>query len=163
MNRFSRTIGAALLCCALAQPVFASQASDVAAITRLVEVEMEGAAAHDIDKVMSVYAHSAELVLYDGAPGDYVGWDAVRGAYMKYFTSFPTKPTATHTDLHVDVSGDLGYARSVQTWKLVKPDGSIFTTVQRVTEVYKRINGRWLCVHEHASMPVDYFKDTETK
>ena len=142
------------------QPAAADQKADMAAIKKLVETEMEGASTHDIEKTMSIYAPGNDIVLFDAAPPNYVGNDAVRAAFLKYFSGFPGKPEASMADLRIDVSGDLGYAHRVETWKMKRPDGTVFTTVQRVSNVYKRYGNKWLCVHEHASVPLDYFQPT---
>ena len=34
-------------------------------------------------------------------------------------------------------------------------DGKPLDLTVRVTDVYKKINGKWLVVHEHVSWPVD--------
>jgi hypothetical protein len=34
-------------------------------------------------------------------------------------------------------------------------DGSKFNLVARVTDAYRKINGKWLIAHEHVSIPVD--------
>src|SRR5437762_13636485 len=88
-------LGIAVLLALGAQSVRAAQPTAVdAEIRRLVLTEMEGASKHEIDKTMSVYAPGNEMVLYDAAPGSFIGYDAVKAAYLKYFTGFPGLPTA---------------------------------------------------------------------
>ncbi|MCC6829325.1 MAG: nuclear transport factor 2 family protein [Novosphingobium sp.] len=134
-------------------------ASDRAEIERLVVTEMEGARDHDIDKTMSVYAPGDELVLFDAAPGVFKGYDAMKAAYLKYFAMFPGRPVTEIQDLTIGVSGDLAFAHSIQKWDFQKPDGTVLKTMHRVTNVFRRIDGKWLCVHEHASVPVNLFKE----
>ena len=159
-------LSASLLASALlfaAPPAFADKPEDLAAIKKLVETEMEGALKHDIDRVMSVYWHSKEFVLYDAVPGKFVGWDALKADYEDYFKTFPGQWSASHDELHVGASGDTGYAFSIQTWKFMKADGQVVTAVQRVTNIYRKIDGRWQCVHEHASLPADLLNKSGSK
>jgi ketosteroid isomerase-like protein len=34
-------------------------------------------------------------------------------------------------------------------------DGNALDITVRITDVYRKINGKWLAVHEHVSWPVD--------
>jgi len=151
----------AIMLLAFSTPAFAASV-DEEQIKKLVQTEMEGAATHDIDKVMSVYWHSKDFVLYDAVPGEFNGWDALKADYEDYFKTFPGKPDASFADLHVGTSGDLGYAFSIQTWKFKKASGEVVTSVQRVTNIYRRIDGQWLCIHEHASIPVNMLAESKS-
>jgi uncharacterized protein (TIGR02246 family) len=130
----------------------AAETSDEAQIRELVKTELAAGASHDIDKVMSVYWNSKDFVLFDAGPHVVVGYDALKAAWLAYFKAFP-KAESSLDDLHVGFSGDVGYAFSLQTWKFHKPDGTVRTDVHRVTSIYKKVDGRWLCVHENDSIP----------
>lgn len=144
----------------------AAGSHDEEEIRKLVDLEVSSASARDLDKVMSVYWKNTDFVLYDAAVQEpFVGWDALRGIYEEYFKTFAGSMEGKVNDLNVGTAKDLGYAFSTQTWKFTKPDGTVTTVVQRVTNIYKKIDGRWQCIHEHASLPVNLLgpKPTETK
>ncbi len=62
----------------------------------------------------------------------------------------------TMSDLEVEVSGDVGYSRSLQRVSGVHAkDGKPFDYTVRVTDVYRKIAGEWLIVQEHISLPID--------
>ena len=149
-----------------AQSAFAGKSSDEDEIRKLVALEVSAASARDIDKVMSVYWKSKDFVLYDAAVQEpFVGWDALKGIYEEYFKTFAGSMDGKVNDLQVGTAKDLGYAFSTQTWKFTKPDGTVTTAVQRVTNIYRKIDGRWQCIHEHASLPVNLLgsKSAESK
>ena len=54
------------------------------------------------------------------------------------------------------MSGDVGYSRSLQRVAGIHAkDGKSFDYTVRVTDVYRKIAGKWLIVQEHLSLPVD--------
>jgi ketosteroid isomerase-like protein len=138
-----------------------AHAKDIADLTAKTKFKLNAAAAQDIDAIMSCYWHSPEFVLYDPCPGQYVGWDTLKTIFLDYHKTWPAMQGSME-HLHVDASGDLGHTFSIQTWKFKKPDGEVETIVHRVTEIWRRIDGEWKCVHEHASVPVDLLGDNRT-
>ncbi len=51
--------------------------------------------------------------------------------------------------------GPVAYSHSIQTGQLTGKDGSKMDLVVRVTDVYRKLKGKWLIVQEHVSVPVD--------
>jgi ketosteroid isomerase-like protein len=70
-------------------------------------------------------------------------------------TTFVGKIDGSYADLHIFVSGNVAYGYNIQTWKFTQSDQSGYTIVESVTQIYRKIDGHWLIVHEHASIPVD--------
>ena len=88
-------------------------------------------------------------------PRQYVGWDAYKKDWEDFFAHFDGPITVELTDLHVTVVGPLGYGHSIQRVTGRMRDGNTLDLTVRVTDVYRKINGKWLIVHEHVSVPVD--------
>jgi hypothetical protein len=64
--------------------VFPNQLDDRAQIEKLVQTEVAGMIARDVDKIMSLYVHSDEMMEFDASPPlEYAGWDALRALYMR--------------------------------------------------------------------------------
>jgi ketosteroid isomerase-like protein len=59
------------------------------------------------------------------------------------------------TDLSITVVGDIAYGHKIQHGHFTAKDGTKSELVVRVTDVYRRISGKWLIVQEHVSVPVD--------
>jgi ketosteroid isomerase-like protein len=49
--------------------------------------------------------------------------------------------------------GSLGYGHSIQRVSGAMRDGKTLDLTVRVTDVYRKIGGKWLIVHEHVSVP----------
>ena len=60
------------------------------------------------------------------------------------------------SDLSVTTDGKLAYSHSIQHVKWTGTDGSPMEMTVRVTDVYRKIDGKWLIVQEHVSVPMDY-------
>jgi ketosteroid isomerase-like protein len=52
--------------------------------------------------------------------------------------------------------GKIGYGHSIQQVSGTGTDGTPMNMVARVTDVYRKIDGKWLIVQEHVSVPIDF-------
>jgi ketosteroid isomerase-like protein len=130
--------------------------ADKAAIQALEDTYNEGFIAKDVDKVMSVYISGKELFVFDVVPPrEYRGSDAYRKDFEGLFAAFPGPVKNTITEQTIHVVGSLAYGHNVQTGEFVGHDGAKVKIVVRTTDIYRKINGKWLIVEEHNSLPVD--------
>jgi ketosteroid isomerase-like protein len=58
-------------------------------------------------------------------------------------------------DLSIVTDRKLTFSHSIQPATLTAKDGAKFNLVVRVTDAYRKIDGKWLIVHERVSVPVD--------
>ena len=133
--------------------------NDDTAQLRALETEFAAAMRNkDLDAVMAVYAPGDELFVFDvvGPPSAHCGFEAYRKAWEHFFASLSGPLGFTVNDIHVETSGDIAYGRSLQHVSAVRAkDGRPFDYTVRVTDVYRKIAGKWLIVQEHASFPTD--------
>ena len=59
------------------------------------------------------------------------------------------------TDLDIVADRNLAYSHSIQHVAGTDKQGKKLDLTVRVTDVYKKVRGRWHIVHEHVSVPVD--------
>lgn len=112
--------------------------------------------ARDIDKLMSCYVSDDSLVLFDAVPPrQYVGAKAVRKDYDDFLSVFPGTIDSKISDAKITVDTNLAYSHFIDTWTATDKDGKQVQLVFRVTDVYRKTDGKWLIVHEHISFPVD--------
>jgi uncharacterized protein (TIGR02246 family) len=112
--------------------------------------------AGEIDAVMSAYAPDDSLVVFDAAPPlQYVGVEACRKTWENTLAFFSGPVDYEMSDLHVETDGSLGFSRRIDQVVLTNKDGRKLSLTLRITNVYRKINGKWLVAHEHASVPVD--------
>jgi ketosteroid isomerase-like protein len=112
----------------------------------------------DVEALDAVYAPGKALFVFDvvGPPGTYLSWEAYREALTHFFAAFNGPLQFTMSDLEIEATGDVGYGRSLQHVSGIRAkDGKPLDYTVRVTNVYRKIGGKWLIVQEHVSLPLD--------
>lgn len=71
------------------------------------------------------------------------------------FASFGAVDHFEITDLSVTTDGKSAYGHSIQHFVGTQKNGSKFDSTVRVTDCYRKIDGKWPTTHEHVSVPVD--------
>jgi ketosteroid isomerase-like protein len=130
--------------------------SDEASIRALENRFVAAVNAKDVSAIMKVYVPDESLFVFDLVPPrQYVG----AKAYAKDWTSLlgmvsgPLKFEIG--DLSVAINGTMGFGHSIQHLTGTDTKGQPIDLTVRVTDVYRKIKGNWLIVHEHVSVPVD--------
>jgi ketosteroid isomerase-like protein len=112
--------------------------------------------AHDVDAIMKAYEPGPHLFVFDVAPPrQRVGWEDYKKDWQDLFAAFPGPVSFDINDLEITTVGTVAYSHSIQSGQLTAKDGSRVSLTARVTDVYRKIHGRWLIVQEHVSVPVD--------
>ena len=113
--------------------------------------------AKDVDAIMKGYAPGAQLFVFDATPPrQYVGFDAYKKDWQGFLAAFPGHIDKFEVqDLSIETDGTLAYSHSIQPLVATAKDGSKFSFTARVTDGYRKINGKWLITLEHVSVPVD--------
>jgi ketosteroid isomerase-like protein len=138
----------------------ASPASDEAALRALEARYVRAFSDENVDAVMANYAPGDGLFVFDAVPPrQYVGWEAYKRDWQALFAAFPGKAPTTMSDLSLTVVGPVAYGHNIQTTQFTPPGGAAQTLVVRVSDVYRKIGGRWKIVQEHVSFPVDIATD----
>ncbi|HEY1962862.1 MAG TPA: nuclear transport factor 2 family protein [Rhizomicrobium sp.] len=96
------------------------------------------------------------LVVFDVTPPrQYVASAAYRKDWQAFTSGYKGPIKFEIADLAVTVDGNMAYGHSIQRVSGMDAKGKPSDMTVRVTDVYRRINGKWLVVHEHVSVPVD--------
>jgi len=112
--------------------------------------------AKDVKTVMSLYAPGDGLFVFDVTPPrQHVGWADYKKDWEDLFAAFPGPLKVEMSDLSLTTSGDVAYGHNIQASEFTKADGTKVPTTVRVTDVFRKIKGKWLIVQEHVSVPVD--------
>jgi ketosteroid isomerase-like protein len=104
--------------------------------------------ARDLDRVLEVYAPA--VVSFDlDPPLCYAGTDTKRRAWEDFFAAHPGPLTYDVHDLDIELDRDLAFAHSLN--RVSDSGGDMWV---RWTACFQRIDGEWLIVHDHVSVPV---------
>ncbi len=132
-----------------------AQSRDEKAIQALFQRFDVALKAKDVNTIMTLYAPNVR-VFDAGVPRQYKGAKAYRSVYEGLFATFPGPIETRVSDVASTVVGTMALTTNIETWVLTDKDRNRFTLTFRVTDVWRKINGKWLIIHEHTSLPVDY-------
>ncbi len=130
--------------------------ADKAAIQALEDTYNEGFNSKDVGKIMSVYVPGKQLFVFDVVPPrEYKSWEAYKKDFEGLFSAFPGPMKNTISEQTIHVVGSVAYGHNIQTGEFTGKDGTKVKIVARTTDIYRKMNGKWLIVEEHNSVPVD--------
>jgi ketosteroid isomerase-like protein len=134
----------------------AATARDKAAIEALEARFAAAFNAKDVNAIMRVYEPGSSLFVFDVTPPrEHVGWADYKADWEGTFKSTPGPIHFSISHLGVTVVGPVAYGHSIQTETFTRANGAKGELVVRVTDVYRKLDGRWLIVQEHVSVPVN--------
>ncbi len=144
----------------LALLVFARQStakeSDEAEIRAMETAMIKAFAAKDLDNALAPYLQDETLFVFDAIPPrQYVGIKAWRADNEAFVALFQGPLKAEMSDLSVTANGKLGFGHNIQRFSGTDKSGKPIDMTFRVSDGYKKINGKWVIVEEHISFPVD--------
>jgi ketosteroid isomerase-like protein len=133
-----------------------TSAADKDAIQASVQHWVAAVEARDIDGIMAYYVPDDSLFVYDVIPPrQYVGAAAYRKDWEETLAPYVGPIHISVADWTIDVEGNLAFAHGTSLLTGKDKDGKPMDINVRVTDVYKKIGGKWLVVHEHVSVPID--------
>jgi uncharacterized protein (TIGR02246 family) len=129
--------------------------TDVTEIRGVIDSWVEAFRSHDVEAAMAV--HAPDTVSFDiVAPLRYVGVSAYRRPWEEAFENFPGPIEFEIRDLDITLGGDLAFSRSLNRMTATMGDGQQIDYWFRWTACFRKIEGRWLIVHDHTSVPTDF-------
>jgi len=131
-------------------------ANDVQAIRALEQRYITAFNAKDVKTIMTCFVPDQSLLVFDIVPPrEYRGAAAFTKDWQGFLAAFPGPIQVQMTDLSVTADGKVGFGHRIDHLALNDKDGKTTHYVVRVTHGYRKMDGKWLIVHEHASVPVD--------
>jgi uncharacterized protein (TIGR02246 family) len=111
---------------------------------------------HDLNTIMAMYAPGDDVVAYDiVTPLQYKGNAAYRKDYEEFMGMFAGPIEVEFRDMRVIASGDVGFVHTLERFSGAMKDGQKMDMWVRATSGVRKYDGKWLIVHDHASVPVD--------
>lgn len=113
--------------------------------------------ARDIDGIMAVYAPGDDVIAYDVVPPlQYRGKDAYRKDYLEFLSQYDGAIHVEYLDMRIISSGDVGFIHALERFTGKLKNGQPSDLWLRATSGVRKINGKWLIIHDHISVPVDF-------
>ncbi len=144
---------AALLAVVLGNLSTASFARDKNAEAEIMKIEKALLVTQTGEEVAQYFA--PDSVMFDPMPPTFNGFSEIKKHMVEIYSALKN-PRAEFLSIHVEADKNLGFAYSTQRMMSFDDKGAItFEMITRVTDCYRKINGRWLIVMNHTSLPVD--------
>ena len=145
------TVAIAMMIAASAIRVSAGT-SDTPEVEALEQRLIDGIKAKDVAQIMTCY--SDDVFAYDVVPPrQYVGAAAFQKPWQGFLDMFKGPINAEGNDLVINSDGKIAYSRSVQHISGTTNEGKLFNETFRITDVYRKSQGKWVIVQEHISEP----------
>lgn len=112
--------------------------------------------AKDVDGMMSFYAEGNAFSAFDLMPPiEFRGGDMWREGWVAFFAAFDGPLRLEFSGLEVHASAELAFARLFVRLVGVM-NGNDTDMWVRTTNCFRLIDGQWLMIHDHVSMPLDF-------
>src|SRR5215467_2095308 len=129
-------------------------AVDEAAIRQRIDELVGAIRAADLEALKPMYA--PDMVSFDvGPPLQHVGAQAKWKNWEEAFTVFQGPLDYEIRDLTITVDGDVAFGHSINRLIGRLRNGNSSGIWVRATFCFRKIDGNWLVVHDHASVPLD--------
>ena len=113
--------------------------------------------ARDIDAIMSNYAPGDAVIAYDIAPPlQYKGKEAYRKDYQEFLAQYDGPIHVEYRDMRILSSGDVGFVHALERFSGKLRNGQQSDMWLRYTGGLRKMNGKWLIVHDHVSVPTNF-------
>jgi uncharacterized protein (TIGR02246 family) len=113
--------------------------------------------AKDVLTVMTFYAPGDQVTAFDIVPPlEKTGHDAYRKNFEGFFAGYEGPLQTEVRNLMVMASGDVAFLTCLERFSGVLKGGQKSDMWCRVTSGLRKIGGKWLIVHDHLSVPVDF-------
>jgi uncharacterized protein (TIGR02246 family) len=128
-----------------------------AAIRQLYDDWAKAFRARDLDAIMSVYAPGDALVAYDIVPPlQYRGNEAYRKDYVELLAQYDGPIDVEYRDMRIVAGDEVGFIHCLERISGTLKNGQKSDVWLRATSGVRKINGKWLIVHDHISVPANF-------
>ena len=111
--------------------------------------------ARNTKAVMALYA--PDIIAYDVVPPlQYTGIESYGKDFDTFFSQYKGPLSLEYRNVHIYSSGDLAVLTCLERVSGTLTNGQPSALWLRDTSVFRRVNGRWLDVHDHVSVPTDF-------
>jgi uncharacterized protein (TIGR02246 family) len=98
--------------------------------------------------------HHPDILMFDVPPPFLSrGIDAYMGTWDLFFTCTPTDVKFDFDHLEIQASPEVAFLTAIGHCRNTEPDGQVLPLDFRLTMGLRKIDGQWVILHEHHSLP----------
>ena len=113
--------------------------------------------AKDVNAIMALYAPGDEVVAYDIVPPlQYKGKEAYRKDYEEFLSQYQGPIKVEYRDMRVVAGNHVAFVNALERLTGTLTTGQKVDMWVRATSGLRKIDGKWLIVHDHISVPADF-------
>ena len=134
-------------------PTGTSRTEDEREIRGLIVRYAAAANARDLRAVMRLYAATDTLLVYDISNAPFRGSAEVTRDWEQFMTAMRAiNLEFREIEITVDAYGNFAYATFIERASVTPVQGAPFVNDDlRTTQIFEKVNGNWLIIHEHKS------------
>jgi uncharacterized protein (TIGR02246 family) len=122
-------------------------------IRHIIDRLVKAVQSRDIEAILATYAPDA--VIYDVRDSLEYGKEGLRKSWKECFDSSKSFNIEV-SEPTISVDGNLAFSHCLSHATGKTTDGQPIDIWMRATDCYRKVNGKWLVVHEHVSVPGDF-------
>lgn len=127
---------------------------DQAEIRELIKHRVDAVSVKDVKGAVACVA--SNVLLFDVVnPLQYAGVETLTQRAEQWFASFDGPIGFEMRDLNIVMGGDVAFSHSLNQVRAKTIHGQTLEMWWRSTVCYRKIDGKWMVVHEHNSVPFD--------
>ncbi|MEH1939644.1 MAG: nuclear transport factor 2 family protein [Nostoc sp.] len=131
-----------------------NKSNDEAQIRTIIEERVKAVCDKDINALLS--NHAPDILSFDVInPLQYMGADTIRERAQKWFSSFQGSIGYEIRYLSITTGETVAFCHYLYRVSGTLTDGGKVEMWVRVTVCLREIDGKWMIVHEHQSVPFD--------
>ena len=92
-------------------------------------------------------------VFFDDEPLKFSSWDEYQATTAKELAEYKAGSFTVNDDVQIHKSGNIYWTTATVASDLTQKSGKREQTTFRWTAIFEKLNGKWLIVHEHVSVP----------
>jgi uncharacterized protein (TIGR02246 family) len=120
----------------------------------VIEARIRAVRAKDLEGTLRLYAE--DVVAFDlVAPLEHRGRNGLKSRLETWFASFATNIDYELRDITLSVSGDVAFDHHLTHVHATNTSEQVIDMWFRESIGYRRVNGHWLVVHQHSSVPMN--------
>lgn len=124
----------------------------------------KGVAYHNrnLEEVMDRYAKNESITIFDLPPPlQYFGYQAVWDLIKEFIDGVDGPLRCDYSLLNTEARGDLGVSYGLVEINNVLKSGEQLKVTIRMTDIWHKIDGKWVVIHEHNSLPLSVERSNE--
>jgi ketosteroid isomerase-like protein len=132
--------------------------NDESGVHQVIDNFVEAFRAKNLEMMMSLYA--PDFVAFDfGPPLQDVGKNKYKEVWEKVFTFFKGPIVFETRNLRITAGTGVAFSHQLLRLQATMANGRIVDRWERLSFGFQKVNGKWLIVHEHVSVPADLLTD----